>query len=129
MAAHKYLRDGTFLHPPTVSELPAIEVPLRTRSIYTSHDRETVHVKTFPAALVSAWRAPDGDVALVLVNISDESAKFTLLPDWPVWGLTGREPRQQLGEDGSRRLLVPVGEEWVVEMAPREAQIVEWTLE
>jgi hypothetical protein len=78
---------------------------------------------------MSAWRAPDGDVALALVNISDEGVSLNLSPDWQAWGLTGREARWQLDEDARRHPLGPLAGERAVEMAPQEAQVMEWTKE
>lgn len=127
VAASKYLRDGTYLRPPVAADLPAMDIPLRTRSIYASNDQETVHVRSVPVIWISAWRAPDGDVALVLVNISDGSTRLVLSPDWQEWGLTGREPRWQLDGEAHRHPLPPIEGEWVLEMPPQGAQIIEWT--
>ena len=104
-----------------------MDIPLRTRSIYASNDQETVHVRSVPVIWISAWRAPDGDVALVLVNISDGSTRLVLSPDWQEWGLTGREPRWQLDGEAHRHPLPPIEGEWVLEMPPQGAQIIEWT--
>ena len=127
VAARKYLRDGTALRPPIAADLPTMAVPLRTRSIYTSHDRETVHVRPFPAVCMSAWRAPDGDVALVLVNVSDQDVRLSLVPDWEAWGLTGKEQQWRLDKDAHRHPLAPIEGEWVLDVAPQTAQIIEWT--
>ena len=83
-------------------------------------------MRTLPAVCMSAWRAQDGDVALVLVNVFDESVRLVLSPDWQAWGLTGKEPLWQLDEDAHRHPLAAIEGEWVLDMAAQGAQIIEW---
>jgi hypothetical protein len=107
--------------------MPESNIALRTRSIYTGYDRETSHTATVPAVLMSAWRAPDGSVALALVNVSDQNVDLELTPNWEAWELSGAESWWQLDEDGERRRLASAQEQWSVAMAPQEALVVEWT--
>jgi hypothetical protein len=128
-AALKYLRDGTLLRSPVVAGVPAIDVSVRTRSIYTNPAQEMVHTRTVPAVLTSAWRAPDGDVALALVNIADRAVELVISPDRHAWGL-GEEARAcQLDGGGRRHLLGPAGGSLAVKLGPAEAQVIEWSKE
>jgi hypothetical protein len=79
--------------------------------------------------LTSAWRAPDGDVALALVNIADQAVELTLSPDRQAWGLDGGERAWRLDGDGRMHALSPAGGSWVVKLGPQEAQIIEWAKE
>ena len=86
--AAKYLLYGTFLRPPTLNA-PEASIDLSRLSIYAGQQGG---LKTFEwrvsLALAGAWRAPDGDQALVLASLSEQSmvlnltlpAEFAMLP-------------------------------------------------
>ncbi len=69
--AIKYLRDGVLLAPPRFDP-PTAEIPISRLSIYAGQrDAVQEYKKRVPLVLASAWRAPDGDVALVVASIAD----------------------------------------------------------
>jgi len=121
--ALKYLVQGTFLRPPTLN-VPTIELDLLRMSIYTG--RSTFR-KSYPAALASAWRAPDGDVAIVVASLAEKDLDVRLHLDTAAYGLrsparlyrtdeTGRSPlgRFEAG-DPSLQLRLPAGGASVIE--------------
>jgi hypothetical protein len=123
--ALKYLVHGTFLRPPAI-EVPAVELDLLRMSIYTG--RATFR-KAYPSALASAWRAPDGDVAVVLANLVDEELTLHLNLDATVYGLrspaqiyrideTSRSPLGRYeGGNPSLELRLPAGGASIVEFS------------
>ncbi|MCC6486870.1 MAG: hypothetical protein IT364_05160 [Candidatus Hydrogenedentes bacterium] len=69
--ALRYLRDGVFLRPPATGA-PDAEIPVSRLSIYAGqHDAVQEYRMTAPTVLSSAWRAVDGTVGIVVVNISE----------------------------------------------------------
>jgi hypothetical protein len=83
----KYFRDGLFLRPPQI-DTPHRETPVSRLSIYAGQrDAVQEYTKNLPMVLSSAWQAKDGDVALALVNISDEAVpiRYTMTKnDYPI---------------------------------------------
>ncbi len=81
MQALPYLQQGTMLRPPATG-LPDEPLDISRLSIYAGQ-REPLkqYQKSCPPVLASAWRAPDGAVALVLVNVTDKPQHFTLSLD------------------------------------------------
>lgn len=89
--ATQFLVHGTMLRPPRLN-VEEREIPMSRLSIYAGQQGG---LKTFekrvPLALASAWRAPDGRVAIALGSISDEPTDVVL--DWSPkeYGLRGTE--------------------------------------
>jgi hypothetical protein len=73
--AHDFLVLGRMLHDLNISS-PSTVIPATTQRI--PYMGGTVPSFTSPSVLGSAWRAPDGSVAVVLTNISGETANATL---------------------------------------------------
>lgn len=74
----KYFRDGTMLPPPQL-DTPTQEIDISRVSIYAGRREALTHYrKTCPTVLSAAWLAPDGDVAVVFVNISSETQSFSV---------------------------------------------------
>lgn len=73
-----YLQEGTLL-PPLQLNVPSITIPMSRLSIYAGQ-KEAVQefVKTVPQVISSVWQAPDGRVAVVLVNIGDAPTRLTV---------------------------------------------------
>lgn len=71
-AGRKYLLEGEMLPPPQV-EAPVAELDMSRLSIYAGQ-REALREfrKTAPLVLAAAWRAPDGDTAVALANVSGQ---------------------------------------------------------
>ena len=103
--ATKYLMYGSFLRPPEL-HAPETTLDLSRLSIYAGQQSG---LKTFekrcPLALASAWRAPDGSIAVALASIADEPVRLRFEVDpkgWHVEGgtfvlSTAEKPNQRLG--------------------------------
>ncbi|MEA3364948.1 MAG: DUF6259 domain-containing protein, partial [Candidatus Hydrogenedentes bacterium] len=78
MRGLKYLLHGTMLRPPVVG-LPDEEIDVSRLSIYAGQkDALKQYRKAFPLVMASAWLAEDGDVAVVLANVSDDPQAISL---------------------------------------------------
>lgn len=76
--ALEYLRDGVMLRPPAI-DAPTREIPMSRLSIYAGQGGAVQEfTQRVPTVLASAWRAPDGSVGLVLINIDDKPATVAL---------------------------------------------------
>lgn len=104
--AAKFLLHGVMLRPPRVTG-PEEEIDMSRLSIYAGQQEG---LKTFrkkvPQALASAWRAPDGKVAMALGSIADEPQEISLNWQPTDYGLRGDEPIVRI-EPGRRDLLRP----------------------
>jgi hypothetical protein len=129
--ALKYLLHGTFRRPPKL-EVPEVDVDLSRLSIYAGRTGGgTSWRERFPALLVAAWGADDGDLAIAFASIVDEPLSLSLELDPLAYGLEagGRiyrideSGRELIGEfsDGPVPLTFefpPLGA-WVVELSAR----------
>lgn len=128
--ALKYLQYGTMLRPPVIAS-PRIEFDLSRLSIYAGQQEGLKEFRaSHPAVLASAWRAADGSVGIVLVNVSAEDQTLTLnlesadysLPRNPrVFRLTETDRTPVLGGgDGWRRveMSVPKEDAQIYEVVP-----------
>ncbi len=85
--ARKYLQDGVFLRPPATGTGETV-IPMSRLSIYAGQ-QDAVQEFTRPTAnvLAGAWQAPDGAVAVALVNLTEQAIPVRLtLPrdDYPL---------------------------------------------
>jgi len=83
-ARHKeHLLWGDML-PPGRMHCDACDVKFVRRYIFTKPGEETFHHRTFPAVLHSAWQAPSGEGALLLVNYTRDAVTidYELAPGW-----------------------------------------------
>ena len=119
-AGAKFLRYGRMLRPlQLVGSLPTVE----TRR-YRGPKRIMSVPVVLPVVLSSVWRAPDGEVGIVLANISDEAVSFAGRFAIADYGLSNRlQLRPVVGkggeitaEDGAATLRTQV--------APHEVQIM-----
>jgi hypothetical protein len=115
----EFFQTGTFLRPPTV-EVPSTDILLSRISIYAARLGGPIeaHITT-PEVLSSAWRAPNGRVAIALASISADAVTATIqLPARP-YGLgastrivrhddTGTHQFGKLGA-AARSLTIPIG--------------------
>jgi hypothetical protein len=79
-----FLLYGTFLRPPEI-HAPEATLKLSRLSIYAGQQGGlTTFKKNFPEEIAGAWRAPDGDLGIVLASLADESLtlSFTLDPTY-----------------------------------------------
>ncbi len=87
LRAAKYLQDGLFLRPPATGT-GDVQIPISRLSIYAGQqDAVQEYSKAVPAVLSGAWQAPDGDVAVVLANVTDEPMPVRVhlqRPDYPL---------------------------------------------
>lgn len=125
--ATKYLLHGTFLRPPL--DAPEALLDISRLSIYAGQQGGlTTFQKRVPLALAGAWRAPDGNVAIALVSISDEPSTLSFSPDAQEYRLpeAGRiyrmdeTKRELMGEFSAQD--VPV----TLDLSPRGACVLEF---
>ncbi len=126
--ALQYLQDGAMLPPPMI-EAPSEEAPISRLSIYAGQ-QDTVNVfkKTVPLVLGSGWRAPDGNVALIMASVADRPVTATVRVDRIEWGLPALGKFVSAGNDATgvtasidgRNLKIRI------ELNPLEARIIPW---
>ncbi|MCC6492901.1 MAG: hypothetical protein IT424_07760 [Pirellulales bacterium] len=126
--ALKYLRDGLFLRPPCINA-PRAEIPISRLSIYAGQlNAVQERTKSVPLGLASAWRAPDGDVAVVLANIADQELPLHVAICRPEYPIPSEGEVVLLDDDGRRRERRQYEQGTVnlkVRMNPRELRIYE----
>ncbi len=80
MQALPFLQQGTMLRPPATG-LSDESIDISRLSIYAGQQEPLKqYQKACPPVLASAWRAPGGAVAVVLVNVADKPQRFA--PGW-----------------------------------------------
>ena len=125
--ATKYLLYGTFLRPPEL-HAPEATLDMSRLSIYAGQQGGlTAFQKRVPLALAAAWRASDGNVAIALASIAEESATVSLVVDPKAYGLPGNVKRYRITETG--RFQLPAakldGSPMSFTLAPRQACLLE----
>lgn len=129
--ALKYLLHGTFRRPPKL-EVPEVDVDLSRLSIYAGRTGgATSWRERFPALLVAAWGAQDGDLAIVFASIVDEPLAVSLEVDPRAYGLEAggwvyridESRREAIGEFGDSPVPLtfefPALGAWVLEFKTR----------
>jgi Domain of unknown function (DUF6259) len=100
----KYFLHGTMLRAPELNA-PEKTIDMSRLSIYAGQQGA---LKTFsgdyPTAIASAWRAPDGNVAITIVNMDDEPRTFALDLNRPEYGLTTRTQIFRTDDSGRQPL-------------------------
>lgn len=100
LKALKYLRDGVFLHPPEI-KAGTSEIPMSRLSIYAGQqDPVKEFTQVVPNVLASAWKAPDGGVAVVLANITSATQAVHLNLDRTVYPFPEVGNVFSVGEEG-----------------------------
>jgi hypothetical protein len=127
--ALKYLLHGTFLRPPEL-RAPQATLDLSRLSIYAGQQGGvTSYQQSLPLALGAAWRAPDGPVAVTLVNIGGDSVEIAFAVD-PAWGLAQANSLHRLDETGRRRLPLADGTKTLsATLSSRSACLLEFSRE
>jgi hypothetical protein len=74
----RYLNIGRMLRPPYVSETPLVT---------TAEFKRINFICSLPSVVGSTWRSPDGNIAVVLTNMSLEKVGFTFGLDFSELGL------------------------------------------
>ncbi|HOK78234.1 MAG TPA: DUF6259 domain-containing protein [Verrucomicrobiota bacterium] len=102
--ATKYLLRGVFLRPPRL-RVPSAILDISRLSIYAGQrSGPRSYQKESPLALSSAWRASDGQVAIVLASIADEPLNLEVPVDRESWQLPGNLAIWRLEEDHREKL-------------------------
>lgn len=78
--ARPWLVEGRMLRPPALHT----EDPPQRLTVVEYDSRKTYEV---PSILSSAWRAPNGDIAVILVNYGAAASSVTLALDPAAWGI------------------------------------------
>ncbi len=126
--ALKYLMHGTFLRPPEL-DAPEVESDFSRLSIYAGQkSRLTSFAKRHPLAIVGAWRAADGDVAVAVASVADRALPLAFALDPAYYGLEPGTRAYRIDETGRHPLDLPVGDSPGVQITlpPRGAWIVEF---
>lgn len=123
----KYLLRGTMLRPPKMHAGEQV-IPMSRLSIYAGQQGGLrTFEKKVPLVLGAAWRAPDGQVALVLANISEELQQFRVTIPATEYGLSeagkivrsGDRDRARIGKitlpNTDLELRMPAQDVWVLE--------------
>lgn len=100
LAARQYLLQGTWLRPPAL-DVPRVELDVAKLGVYTPLKASR---RSYPAALASAWRAPDGKVGIALASISGDKLALRLPIDAQAYGLPARCRIDRIDERGRHRL-------------------------
>lgn len=83
-----YLQDGTLLPPPTV-DVPEEAIPMSRLSIYAGQQGALREFqKKVPLVLASAWRSPQGTLAIALASLAEGPLTPTLVLDPARHGLS-----------------------------------------
>lgn len=133
-AARKYLLSGTMLSTFEHTGQPALEMQeaptdFSRLSIYAGQQEPVKEFqKQVPAILASAWQAPDGDIAIVLANITDKPWHFSLTLDEKRYPITEDSPITVLDATGQRVTGNVIGNPATipVDLGPEDAQIHEF---
>jgi hypothetical protein len=128
--ARKYLLHGTMLSvfdDLTTSD----EIDFSRLSIYAGQqeDRVKEYRKMAPTVLATAWRAPDGDVAVVVVNITNRPQAFDLKLDAAQYGIADGSTISVRTIDGVKPLdkVLANGIDLRIELAEAAACVYEFT--
>ena len=127
LEALKYLLHGTMLRPPAIGA-PEEEIDVSRLSIYAGqHDAVREYRRAFPTVLASAWQAPDGDVCVVLANVSETPQPVVLELPREVYPIPAGATLSRIDTDGTHDM-GPIEDEARLELTlfPTEARIYEF---
>ena len=120
--AKKFLAFGEMVKPPVIlNELPSVTTP----AWYSGVSKEAIK---FPAVMHSAWKASDGTLGLIFINISGNPQKVRYALNLSDYGITARSIQmKKMGlkrSDPTREYSTPLieGEESI---APSEVLVLE----
>ena len=124
----KYMLDGVFLRPPEL-EAPQATLPMSRLSIYAGQQGALTAFEARHCLVQGgAWRAPDGDVAVALVNIASDPITIPLVLERKDYGLHRQGRIHRLSPSGRRLLGRFKGQRVSIQvaLAAREACVVEF---
>jgi hypothetical protein len=127
--ALKYMLGGTMLRAPML-EVPERNIPMSRLSIYAGQQGGlTQFEKRVPLAVVSAWRANDGTVALALASISDAPVKTILRVSPRDYGLSGAVKLVRIGDGATVGKGVDGENSFEIDLPSRAAWVLELKLD
>ncbi len=126
--AKKYLLHGAYLRPPKF-DAPEEELDISRLSIYAGQrDQLKESRKTVPVVMASAWRAPDGDVAVAVASIAERPVKLPIV--LPAADYAMPSPSDIFVNDGATRTRIGgyEGGDFTldVDLGAREARVFEF---
>ena len=123
--ALKYLLHGTWLRPPTL-DVSQREVDMVILGPYTT--QPSPFKRRCPEVVAGAWRAPDGDVAVALAGIHEETFALHLPIDFEAYGLGKQCTVYRVDASSRRRLGIIERSDPVlrVDVPPRAIWILEF---
>ena len=128
LQARKYLLYGMMLKPPVVG-VPEQELDISRLSIYAGQQGAlSQYRKKCPAILASAWQAADGDVCVVVANVSDAPQEFVLSLNPDDYPIAAESRVIVLGSDTTVATDSTDGKEVTlsVSLAPTETRVYEF---
>ena len=103
--ATEYLLHGTMLRAPEMA-IAHEEMPISRLSIYAGQQGAlSEYEAAYPLLIASAWRAPDGGVAVVVANIGDEPRRVAFTLDAQTWPIPAEGAVRILEDTGAERTL------------------------
>ena len=126
--ALKYLQRGVFLRPPKL-DVPDAMLSMSRLSIYAGQQEGVKSFeRRYPLVLSGAWRAPDGDVAVVLASIACQPLTVALNLEAREYGLPKRGTIYRLSPSGRWPIGTFAGQHvsLTVPLAAREACLMEF---
>jgi hypothetical protein len=129
--AEEYLVHGTLLRPPTI-DAPEVLLDFSRLSIYAGQrDRVRSFQKRCPSALAAAWRAPDGDLGIVLASVVERPLTLAVELDADDHRLPPNARVDRLDETGRSRIgsLTPDKPGLRIDLPPLAACLLEITAE
>ena len=128
LQALKYLLYGKMLRPPALA-LPEQEIEVSRLSIYAGQkDALQEYRKRCAPVLASAWQAPDGDIGIVLANVTDVPRPVSLVLSRELYPVPSHCTLFRI-DSGGRREIGPVTGDAHLDFAlpPEDACIYEFT--
>lgn len=125
--ALKFLQYGTMLRPPAI-ESPEIEFDLSRLSIYAGQQEGLKEFRaSHPAVLASAWQAEDGNIGVVLVNVSESDQHLSVRVDSETYPLAANPRVYRLMESGRESIDFVDGNPLRIDITTpaKNAQIIE----
>ena len=125
MLALKFFLHGTWLRPP-VLDVPDREIDIAILGPYSTE--LTPQKRRCPVVIAGAWRAPDGDVAVALAGINEETLSLQLPIDLQAYGLGQRCSVDYIDSSGRRRLgtIDQADPRLPIELRPRAICVLEF---
>lgn len=88
-AAKPFLLFGEYMRPPDLSSagMHTVGWSLAPINVVDPETKQVVGLQTIPNVMASAYKAPNGDIGIVLVNVTDSSIDLSVPVNESDWGL------------------------------------------